>query len=237
VLQNVLLGELGVAIVLPNVRGSEGYGRTFRAMDDALLRDGAVRDVGAVLDWIATQPDLDASRVAVAGGSYGGFLALATLVRYGDRLRAGIDIAGPADLLAHVESGEEWKRALRRPEFGDERDPATREFLSQLSPMTHVAKIRQPILVVHGRNDPRVMIQQSERLIAALRAQGTSEWFATLEKEGHGMASLSAIRYVAGLQVHFLNQHLLAESVTFGATPEQLYLDVIEDQTMLRPLK
>lgn len=129
---NYYLNELGVAVIYPNVRGSSGYGKTFLKLDDGMRREDAHKDIGALLDWIKTQPDLDADRVMVFGESYGGYLALAVAVNYSDRLRAVHSIAGPSNLVTYLEHSDSWVRELQRVEYGDERDPKTRAFLARL---------------------------------------------------------------------------------------------------------
>lgn len=180
------LAARGYAVVQPNVRGSTGYGREFATLDDVLGREDAVRDVGAVLDWIATQPDLDSDRVAVHGGSYGGYLVLASLVHHGARLRAGIDLVGISSFVTFLESTGEYRRDLRRSEYGDERDPAVRAFLEQISPLTHASEIETPLFVIQGANDPRVPITEAAQIVSAVRAGGADVWYLVADNEGHG---------------------------------------------------
>ena len=153
--------ELGYAVIHPNVRGSSGYGKTFLALDNGMKREDSVKDIGALLDWIATQPDLDAKRVVVIGGSYGGYMVLASMTHYNDRLRGAVDIVGISNFVTFLESTAEYRRDLRRPEYGDERDPKMREFLQKISPLNNVGKINKPMLIVQGQNDPRVPVHGS----------------------------------------------------------------------------
>ncbi|MEO8846505.1 MAG: prolyl oligopeptidase family serine peptidase [Kofleriaceae bacterium] len=176
----------GFAIVQPNVRGSVGYGRTFAAADDGVHREDPVRDVGAVLAWIATQPDLDATRVSVMGTSYGGYLALASLIAYPDQLHAGIDVVGIADFVAFLEGTAPYRRASRRAEYGDERDAATRARLAKLSPLARASSIKAPLLVAQGRRDPRVPAAVADRLVATVRGAGGTVWYLSAADEGHG---------------------------------------------------
>ena len=150
---NYLINELGVAVLEPNVRGSNGYGKTFLDLDNGIKREDSVKDIGALLDWIATDARLDAKRVMVQGGSYGGYMVLASLVHYSDRLRGGIDVVGISDFISFLNNTESYRRDLRRVEYGDERDPAVREVLEKISPLANAARIRAPLLVVHGKND------------------------------------------------------------------------------------
>ena len=211
--ENLLLGELGIALVMPNVRGSWGYGRAYEQLDDGRGREGAVRDVGALLDWIAAQPDLDASRVAVSGGSYGGFLAMASLVRYGARLRAGIDVMGMTDCVSFLATARPRSLAGWRREYGDERDPVMRAFLHELSPLTHADRIHCPLLVIHGRNDVRVRFDQSERLVDAVKPAGQPLWFVAFGGKGHRLDSVANGDLLDDVQVHFLNRYLLEHEV------------------------
>lgn len=189
------VAELGYAVIHPNVRGSTGYGKTFVALDNGMKREDSVRDIGALLDWIATQPDLDASRVVVIGGSYGGYMALATMTHFNDRLRGGIDIVGISNFITFLESTAEYRRDLRRPEYGDERDPQMRAFFERIAPLNNAGKISKPMLVVQGQNDPRVPVTESEQLVAKIRANGGEVWYLLGLNEGHGFAKRDNIDY------------------------------------------
>ncbi len=180
------LQKLGVAVVVPNVRGSDGYGKKYMSLDNGFKREDSVRDIGALLDWIATQPDLDQGRVAVFGGSYGGYMVLACSVHYSDRLKAAVDIVGISNFVTFLENTEDYRRDLRRAEYGDERDPAMRAHLESISPLNQVGSISIPMLVVQGQNDPRVPVTEAEQIVAALREQGTPVWYMNAMNEGHG---------------------------------------------------
>ena len=180
--------ELGITLIQPNVRGSTGYGKTFVALDNGRLREDSVKDIGALLDWIAQQPDLDASRVLVTGGSYGGYMSLAVATNYADRIAGNIDVVGISHFVTFLETTESYRRDLRRVEYGDERDPAMREFLHGISPLTNAHKIRKPMFVVQGKNDPRVPWTEAEQIVAKARANGTPVWYLRAENEGHGFA-------------------------------------------------
>jgi dipeptidyl aminopeptidase/acylaminoacyl peptidase len=195
----------GFAIVQPNVRGSVGYGRTFAAADDGVHREDPVRDVGAVLAWIATQPDLDQSRVAVMGTSYGGYLALASLIAYPDRLRAGVDIVGIADFVAFLEGTAPYRRASRRTEYGDERDAATRTLLAKLSPLARANAIKAPLLVAQGRRDPRVPAAVADKLVATVRGAGGTVWYLSAADEGHGFTKAENLGALQTLIVQLLS--------------------------------
>jgi Tol biopolymer transport system component/dienelactone hydrolase len=208
---NYLLGELGIAVLFPNVRGSTGFGKTFVALDNGLRREDALRDIGALLDWIATQPDLDASRVAVHGTSYGGYMTLAVAAAYGDRIRGAIDIVGPSNLVSFLESTAAYRRDLRRVEYGDERDPAVRAFLERIAPLSQAEKIRTPLLALQGANDPAVPVAETERIVAAVSRNQTPVWYVLAKDEGHGFRKRRNADYQTYLTVLFLQRFLLPE--------------------------
>jgi dipeptidyl aminopeptidase/acylaminoacyl peptidase len=185
---NYLINELGLAIISPNVRGSSGFGKTFLTLDDGVKREDSVKDVGALLEWIATQPDLDASRVLVMGGSYGGYMSLAVSTHYADRIAGSIDEVGISNFVTFLQNTESYRRDLRRVEYGDERDPLMREFLERISPLKNAKKINKPLFVIQGKNDPRVPFTEAEQIVAEVRANGTPVWYLRAENEGHGFA-------------------------------------------------
>jgi dipeptidyl aminopeptidase/acylaminoacyl peptidase len=185
---NYFVNELGIAVIQPNVRGSAGYGKTFLSLDDGFRREDSVRDIGALLDWIAAQPGLDASRVMVSGGSYGGYMSLAVATHYSDRIAGSVDVVGISNFLTFLRHTESYRRDLRRVEYGDERDPAMRAFLQKISPLTNAGNITKPLFVVQGRNDPRVPYTEAEQMVAKVRASGAKVWYLRAENEGHGFA-------------------------------------------------
>jgi dipeptidyl aminopeptidase/acylaminoacyl peptidase len=181
-----LVNELGYAVIAPNVRGSSGYGKTFLKLDNGVLREDAVRDIGSLLFWIGLQPAFDREHVAVMGGSYGGYMALASLASYSDRLRGGIDVSGISNFVSFLASTSAYRRDLRREEYGDERDPKMRSFLSRISPLNNSAQIRRPLLVVQGLNDPRVPANESQQMVYRIRSKGGEVWYLAAKDEGHG---------------------------------------------------
>jgi dipeptidyl aminopeptidase/acylaminoacyl peptidase len=201
--------ELGAAVISPNVRGSTGYGKTYVALDDGMRREDSVRDIGALLDWIATQPDLDASRVAVYGGSYGGYMVLASMIHFGDRIRAGVNSVGISNFVTFLESTEEYRRDLRRVEYGDERDPEMRAFLEQISPTTNAHRIVSPLFVVQGQNDPRVPVTEAEQIVAAVRANDRPVWYMNALNEGHGFARRENQELMRQAVQLFFEEHLI----------------------------
>jgi dipeptidyl aminopeptidase/acylaminoacyl peptidase len=186
-----LVNELGYAVVAPNVRGSSGYGKTFMALDNGVLREDAVRDIGSLLVWIGAQPGFDRDRVAVMGGSYGGYMALASLVTYGERLRGAIDLVGISNFVTFLRNTSAYRRDLRRSEYGDERVEAMRVFLDRISPLTNAGRIRKPLLVVAGVNDPRVPVSESDQIVWQVRSNGGEVWYLIARDEGHGFRKKS----------------------------------------------
>jgi dipeptidyl aminopeptidase/acylaminoacyl peptidase len=207
--QNYLLNELGIALIYPNVRGSTGYGKTFTLLDNGFLREGTYKDINALFDWIGTQPDLDASRIGVTGGSYGGHMTLAISTFYSDRIRCSVDVVGMSNLVTFLEHTESYRRDLRRVEYGDERDPKMREFLERIAPMNNIEKIKKPMLVVAGKNDPRVPVSESDQIVAALTKSGTPVWYIMAKDEGHGFQKKANQDYQFYATVEFLQEYLL----------------------------
>jgi dipeptidyl aminopeptidase/acylaminoacyl peptidase len=204
-----LANELGVAMLVPNVRGSSGYGRTYLTLDNAEKREDSVRDIGALLDWIARQPELDASRVGVIGGSYGGYMALASLVHYGERIRAGVAIVGISHFGTFLKNTEDYRRDLRRAEYGDERDPAIAALFERISPLNGAGRITSRLFVAQGRNDPRVPWTEAEQIVKAVRANGQPVWYLLFNDEGHGFRKKANSDYFGAATMLFWQQHLL----------------------------
>ena len=202
------ISELGAAVIAPNIRGSTGYDNEYLALDNGLLREDAVKDIGALLDWIATQPGLDENRVVIYGSSYGGYITLASAVHYSNRLRAGIDVVGISNFVSFLENTEEYRRDLRRREYGDERDPEMRAFLHAISPLNNVDRISIPLLVVQGQNDPRVPVSEAEQIVNALRERGQPVWYINALNEGHGYRHKDNRDVFQQVTVMFLQRHL-----------------------------
>lgn len=206
---NYYLNELGIALLYPNVRGSMGYGKTFSMLDNGFQREDTYKDIDALFDWISKQPELDGSRIAVTGGSYGGHMTLAISTFYSDRIRCSVDIVGMSNLVTFLEHTEAYRRDLRRVEYGDERDPKMREFLEKIAPMNHIERIRKPMFVIAGKNDPRVPVSESEQIVAALQKAGTPVWFLMAKDEGHGFRKKSNLDFQFYATVEFLKEYLL----------------------------
>jgi dipeptidyl aminopeptidase/acylaminoacyl peptidase len=207
--KNYFMNEMGVAMLFPNVRGSSGYGKSFLLLDNGFLRENTYKDINALLDWVATQPDLDAERVMVTGGSYGGHMTLAVSTFYSDRIRCSVDIVGPSNLVTFLENTSGYRRDLRRVEYGDERDPEMRKFLNRIAPMTNLDKIRKPLFVVQGANDPRVPASESEQIVKALREHGTPVWYLLAKDEGHGFHKKRNVDFEFYATVLFMQEYLL----------------------------
>jgi dipeptidyl aminopeptidase/acylaminoacyl peptidase len=206
---NYFIDELGIAVIEPNVRGSTGYGKTFVALDNGMKREDSVRDVGALFDWIARDPGLDPSRVLVEGGSYGGYMALAVSTHFADRIAGTIDVVGIANFVSFLENTESYRRDLRRVEYGDERDKAMREFLTRISPANNADRIKAPLFVVHGRNDPRVPYTEATQIVAAARKNGVPVWYLLADNEGHGYARKENADFLFYAMIEFLQTYLL----------------------------
>ncbi|WP_161956789.1 S9 family peptidase [Sphingosinithalassobacter portus] len=204
-----IVTELGIAVLRPNIRGSDGYGKEFERLDETTKREDAIRDIGALLDWIRDQPDLDESRVVIAGGSYGGYVSLGSLVAYSDRLKGGISRFGVADFASFMANTEPYRVDNRRREYGDERDPEIAAFFQRVSPMQNADRITVPVLFIQGGNDPRVPQQQSEDMIAAIRANGVRVSYVLATDEGHGFEKSENSRISDGAQIAFLREMLL----------------------------
>src|SRR5688500_2745188 len=206
---NYYLDELGVAILFPNVRGSSGYGKSYLRLDNGRLREDSVKDIGTLIDWIGTRPDLDASRIMVTGGSYGGYMTLASATHFDAKLRASLAVVGISSFVTFLENTEDYRRDLRRAEYGDERDPAMREFLLSISPLNNASKITKPLFVVQGKNDPRVPYTESEQMVAIIRKNQGPVWYLLADDEGHGFAKKSNQDFQFYATVEFIRRYLL----------------------------
>ena len=204
----LLIDQLGVAIIAPNIRGSLGYGSGYIALDNGYNREASVRDIGALLDWIAKQPELDKDRVAIMGASYGGYIALASAVHYSDRLRAAVDRVGISNFVTFLENTQDYRRDRRRKEYGDERDPEVRAYLDDISPLTNADKIDVPLFVIQGANDPRVPASEADQLVASLREQGRAVWYMNALNEGHGYRKRENRDILHQAMVMFFRQYL-----------------------------
>lgn len=209
---NYYLSELGVALVVPNVRGSDGYGKTFLTLDNGFKREDSVKDIGVIIDWIGADPKLDGERIAVIGGSYGGYMVLASMVHFSDRLRCGVDIVGISSFFTFLKNTQDYRRDLRRAEYGDEREPKMAAHLEKISPLTNVKRITKPLFVVQGKNDPRVPVTEAEQMVKAIRENSPSDgqvWYLMAKDEGHGFAKKKNADFQFLSTVLFFREHLL----------------------------
>jgi len=211
--ENYYINELGIAMIYPNVRGSTGYGKSFQKLDNGFLREGSYKDISTLLDWIQTQPDLDAGKVMITGGSYGGFMTLAVATNYNDRICCSVDIVGPSNLVTFLEHTSGYRQDLRRVEYGDERDPKMREFLERIAPANNAKNITKPLFVIAGANDPRVSASESAQMVAVVRKNGTPVWWLLGKDEGHGFAKKKNRDYQFYATVMFVKEYLLKPSV------------------------
>ncbi len=204
-----LVNEMGIAVIGPNVRGSTGYGKTYVALDNWLKREESVQDIGALLNWIKTQPDLDANRVCVFGGSYGGYMVLASMFHYNDKLKCGIDIVGISNFNTFLNNTQSYRRDLRRVEYGDERIPEIKEFLEKTAPLNNADKISKPMFVIQGLNDPRVPVTEAEQMVAKMRENKSQVWYMLAKDEGHGFQKKTNRDFMTYAVYLFLQENLL----------------------------
>ena len=206
---NYFINELGAAVIFPNVRGSLGYGKTFQKLDNGFLREGSYKDISTLLDWIKTQPDLDAGKIMIIGGSYGGFMTLAVATNYNDRISCSVDIVGPSNLVTFLEHTSGYRKDLRRVEYGDERDPKMREYLESIAPANKAKNITKPLFVIAGANDPRVPASESAQMVEVVRKNGTPVWWLLGKDEGHGFAKKKNRDYQFYAIAEFVKEYLL----------------------------
>lgn len=206
-----LVNELGITVIVPNIRGSDGYGKSYMMMDDGFNRENAIEDIGALLDWIKEQGNLDPDNVAVFGESYGGYVVLASLAKYSDRLKCGIDGFGISNWITYLNNTSDYRRDLRRVEFGDERDPEMYQYLKRISPVNSVDKINSPLLIIQGLNDPRVNYKESEQMYESLNADKKEVWYVLAKDEGHGFHKYKNGFLKRNLIISFLKKHLSIE--------------------------
>jgi dipeptidyl aminopeptidase/acylaminoacyl peptidase len=208
---NYYLNELGIALIFPNVRGSTGYGKTFLKLDNGFHREDTYKDIGALLDWIGQQPQLDSSKIMVTGGSYGGHMTYAVATFYNDRIACSLPVVGITNLVSLLEHTEAYRRDLRRVEYGDERDAKMRAYLESIAPYNNWQKITKPLFAVVGKNDPRVPYSESRQLLDRLKNSGTTTWFLMANDEGHGYSKKKNQDFQFYATIMFVRKFLLNE--------------------------
>ena len=206
---NYYTNEMGVSLIFPNVRGSSGFGKTFLAKDNGFLREDSVKDIGALLDWIALQPDLDKDKIMIMGGSYGGYMSLATAYHYADKLKCSVDIVGISNFNTFLKNTEEYRRDLRRVEYGDEREEKMAAFFEKMAPLNNTDKIKKPMFIIQGKNDPRVPVTEAIQMRDKLKAQGNTVWYLEAKDEGHGFKKKANIDYQRLAVIRFMQEYLL----------------------------
>lgn len=208
---NYFINELGVAAIYPNVRGSAGFGKSFLKLDNGLLREDSVRDIGALLDWIAKQPDLDASKIMVTGGSYGGYMTLAVATHYNERVACSLDVVGISHFGTFLKNTESYRRDLRRVEYGDERDPKLAEFFEKIAPLNNAAKITKPLFIVQGGNDPRVPLSEAEQMRDKVKENKGTVWYLMAKDEGHGFRKKNNADFQFYATILFVRENLIGK--------------------------
>jgi protease II len=200
------LAHHGYAVLAPNVRGSTGYGKAYSHLDDVEKRMDSVADLAHVAQWLREQPEVDADRIAVYGGSYGGFMVLAALTHYPALWAAAVDIVGISNFVTFLENTSDYRRAHREAEYGSLAE--NRDFLESIAPMNKLKAIRAPLMVIHGANDPRVPLSEAEQLVAALEARDVPVEFLVFDDEGHGIVRLKNKLVAYPAVVAFLDRYL-----------------------------
>lgn len=206
---NYYTNEMGVAIIFPNVRGSSGFGKTFIAKDNGFLREDSVKDIGALLDWIAQQPELDKDRIMIMGGSYGGYMTLATAFHYSDRIKCSVDIVGISNFNTFLKNTEEYRRDLRRVEYGDERIPEMAAFFEKMAPLNNIDKIKKPMFIIQGTNDPRVPVTEAIQMRDKLKANGNVVWYLEAKDEGHGFRKKANVDFQRLAVIRYMQEYLI----------------------------
>lgn len=206
---NYYTNEMGVAFIAPNVRGSSGFGKTFLTKDNGFLREDSVKDIGALLDWIALQPELDKDKIMIMGGSYGGYMSLATAFHFADRIKCSVDIVGISNFNTFLKNTEDYRRDLRRVEYGDERIPEMAAFMERIAPINNVDKIKKPIFIIQGKNDPRVPLSEATQMRDKLKSNGNVVWYLEAIDEGHGFKKKPNIDFQRLAVIRFMEEYLL----------------------------
>ncbi|GGN85599.1 S9 family peptidase [Haloarcula pellucida] len=196
----------GYAVLEPNVRGSTGYGKAYTHLDDVEKRLDSVKDIRAGVDWLHDHPAVDPNRIVAMGGSYGGFMVLASLTEYPDLWAAGVDVVGIANFVTFLQNTGEWRRELREAEYGSLAED--REFLESVSPINKVERITAPLFVLHGANDPRVPVGEAEQIADEVADHGVPVEKLIFDDEGHGISKRENRIEAYTRVVEFLDEHV-----------------------------
>lgn len=206
---NYFINEMGISIIFPNVRGSTGYGKTFVDLDNGMKREESVKDIGTLIDWVAQQNDLDANRIMITGGSYGGYMTLAVAYLFSDKIRCSLDVVGISNFNTFMKNTEAYRRDLRRVEYGDERDPKMAAYFEAIAPLNHTDKIKKPLFIVQGGNDPRVPYTESIQMKDKIKQNGGTVWFLMAKDEGHGFRKKNNQDFQFYATVEFMKRFLV----------------------------
>lgn len=209
---NFYLNELGIGLFFPNVRGSTGYGKVFVSLDNGpFRREDAVRDLAALIEAAGSHQRVDAAKIGLTGGSYGGYICYAGAVQLKDKIAATQCTVAISNFVSFLENTNPYRQDLRRVEYGDERDPEQRAKLIEISPLTRAREIEKPMFIITGANDPRVPRSEADQMIAAIRANGGAPWHLVAADEGHGFRKKANADYAFLAQLMFWQQHLLSD--------------------------
>jgi dipeptidyl aminopeptidase/acylaminoacyl peptidase len=206
---NYYTNELGISVIFPNIRGSDGFGKMFAELDNGTKKENAVKDIGSLLDWIDINPQLDATRVMVTGGSYGGYMTYRAAIEYNDRIRCAVEAFGISDMLSYKNTIDSVYKEFFTQEYGDDKDPAILEYFRKTSPLRNANNITKPIFIVQGKNDPRIPYTESEQMVKTIKNKGGTVWYLLANNEGHGFFKQENIDYLFYATVEFIKKFLL----------------------------
>ncbi|MGI9530188.1 S9 family peptidase [Lutimonas sp.] len=204
-----LANEMGIAVIAPNVRGSAGYGKTYLKLDNGFNREDSVKDIGKLIEWIESNNTFNKDKIAVFGGSYGGYMVLSSMYNFNDKIKCGVDIVGISNFVTFLENTKAYRRDLRRAEYGDEREPKMRAYLESISPTNHVEEFKSPLFVIQGANDPRVPASESEQMVKSIRENNGVVWYMLAKDEGHGFRKKENRDRMTEAVAVFLKENLL----------------------------
>jgi dipeptidyl aminopeptidase/acylaminoacyl peptidase len=201
-----MLVAQGFAVLLPNVRGSSGYGRAYAESDDVEKRLDSVTDLAFARHWLAAHPAIDTERIGIMGQSYGGFMVLSAITEHPELWRAAVNYYGIADFVTLLETTGPWRRNHRAAEYGDPQRHA--DLFARISPLHRVDRVTAPVLIAHGHRDPRVPIGESEQFVAALQERQKKVDYLTFDYAGHGFIRPEDRRRIYSAVAAFFTTHL-----------------------------